>query len=135
MTIDWGGTDDEMIRRMGEYADKVIWAVEQVALYFAPQMESWAKENAIWTDRTANARQTLAAYIDDNPPQTPGVVDAAQYVSGKVAEDIVTIYLSHGVTYGVQLETKYAGRYAIIWDAIQEFMPQIEAMLKGIFKR
>ena len=135
MTIDWGGTDEQMIRRMGDYADKVIWAVEQVALYFAPILESRAKEQGPWTDRTGNLRQALAGYVDDNPPPTPNNVDAVQYVSGKVAEDIVTIYLSHGLSYGLAIETKWAGRYSVIWPVIQEAMPEIERMLKGIFKR
>jgi hypothetical protein len=135
MTIDWGGSDQEMLRHMEAYADKVIWAVEQVALYFAPILESRAKEQGPWTDRTGNLRQALAGYVDDNPPPTPENVDAVQYVSGKVAEDIVTIYLSHGLSYGLAIETKYAGRFSIIWSVIQETMPEIEAMLKGIFRR
>lgn len=117
MTVDWGGSDDSVIAAMEAYAQAALDAVRQVADYFAPVMETYAKANAVWTDRTANARQSLHSFVE------------------ALADDIIALYLSHGVTYGIYLETKYAGRFAIIWPTIEEHLPQIEAMLKGIFGR
>lgn len=135
MTIDWGGSDQQMLDNMAKYGKDVKEAVRQVALYFAPILEAYAKENAAWTDRTANARQALAAYVDDEAPADYSAEEAVPYFAQKLGEDVVVLYLSHGMRYGEQLELGYAGRYAIIWPTIEEHLPQIETMLKGIFNR
>lgn len=115
--IDWGGTDERMIKAMETYAQAVLKAVRQVADYWSPVMETSAKEKAPWVDRTGNARQSLHSWVEE--------------LSG----DVVALYLAHGVYYGISLERKYAGRYAIIWPTIETHLPQIEQMLKGIFGR
>ena len=97
------------------YGQKVIEAVRRVAAYFAPVMETYAKQHAPWTDRTGNARQSLNAWTE------------------QLSQDVVALYLSHGVYYGVYLEYKYAGRYAIIWPTIQAHLDAIMQMLRGIF--
>lgn len=116
-SIDWGGTDEAMLRAMEHYAQAVLRAVKAVADYWQPVMETYAKENAPWVDRTGNARQSLHSWVEE--------------LSG----DIVALYLAHGVYYGIFLERKYAGRNAIIWPTIAEHLTPIEQMLKGIFKR
>lgn len=80
--IDWGGTDQTVANNMTAYGGKVIEAVEAVARYFAPILESYSKQNASWEDRTGNARASLYSYVL------------------RVANDIVELYLSHGVFYG-----------------------------------
>jgi hypothetical protein len=114
-SLKWQGAD-QVARQMTEYERKVNHAVMQVAQYFAPVIETAAKEGAPWLDRTANARQSLHAYVM------------------QLSRDTVRLYLSHGVEYGVHLETGYAGRYQIIWPTLEEHIPQIRAMLQGIFK-
>lgn len=114
-SMKWQGADG-VANRMTEYERKVNFAVTQVANYFAPVIETAAKEGAPWLDRTANARQSLHAYVM------------------QLSRDTVRLYLSHGVEYGVYLETANAGRYAIIWPTLEEHIPQIRAMLQGIFK-
>ncbi|MDQ7034353.1 MAG: hypothetical protein Q9P01_05810, partial [Anaerolineae bacterium] len=53
----------------------------------------------------------------------------------ELSNDTVRLYLSHGlVDYGIYLETKYAGRYAIIWPTIQRHLPEIQKMLQEIFR-
>lgn len=115
-TINWRG-DDGMIRRMDEYGRQVERAVFRLAQYWAPVLEAFAKEYAPWTDRTSNARQTLRGFVDD------------------LARDTVTLYLAHGMDYGLHLETRYAGRYAIIWPTIESHLEDIreslQAMLAG----
>ena len=106
---------DEMIRRVEEYERRVLSAVTQVGQYFEAVFESYAKENAAWQDQTGNARQTLHAFIEE--------------LSGET----VRLYLSHGVEYGIHLETRFAGRYAIIWPTIQRHLEAIRQMLQGIF--
>lgn len=115
MSLQWQGVDD-MIRRLQEYNNRVIWAVKQVAQYWAAVLESYAKEKAPWVDRTGNARQSLHAYVEE--------------LSG----DTVRLYLSHGVHYGIFLETKWAGRYGIVWATIQRHLDPIRQMLQEIFR-
>ena len=113
-SIQWRGTVD-MGRNCTIYGNKVIEAVNQVAAYFAPVLETYAKREAPWQDRTSNARQTLHAWTE------------------QLSKDAVALYLSHGMYYGKFLESKYAGRYAIIWPTIQAHLGEILKMLKGIF--
>lgn len=89
------------------YASSLHRAVIALALRYAPDIESWMKSNAPWTDRTGNARQTLHVEVR------------------QVVNDMVEIVLSHGVSYGVFLELKNAGRYAIVNPALDEFAPKI----------
>lgn len=111
----WEGTQ-QFSRNYPEYARRVKFAVRQVAMYFQAVFEAYAKTNAPWTDRTANARQSLHAWTEE------------------LAGDTVRLWLSHGVQYGIYLETRYAGRYAIIWPTINRHLPQIREMLQGIFR-
>lgn len=111
----WQGVD-AMLNRLTLYQQRVVWAVKQVALYWAAVFEEYARSNAPWTDRTGNARQSLHAYVEE------------------LAGDTVRLYLSHGVFYGIFLEVKHAGRYAIIWPTIQRHLPAIQEMLQRIFR-
>lgn len=114
MSVRWEGFDN-MQRRLNEYERRINQIIRQVAQYWQAVFESYAKENAPWQDQTGNARQSLHSFIEE--------------LSG----DMVRLYLSHGVDYGIYLETKYAGRYAIIWPTIQRHIEPIRQMLQGIF--
>lgn len=72
--------------------------LNRVTAYHAARAEAFARVNAVWTDRTGNARQGLAAEAD-----------LSQTGSGRWA---IVIY--HQVNYGIWLETRFGGRYAII---------------------
>lgn len=63
------------------------------------------KTNAPWQDQTGNARNGLRARAE-------GAGNGARIV------------LSHSVPYGVWLEIRWGGRYAIIGPAIEEFAPR-----------
>ncbi len=113
--VDWGGTDKIVARNMGLYGQRAKNAAKSVANYWAPIVEAYAKENANWTDQTANARQTLHAFVDD------------------AANDAVAIYLSHGMDYGLWLEIANSGKYAIILPALEAHYDPIIKMLREIF--
>lgn len=115
MGLNWTG-DDEIERNMDAYRGKVMAAVTAVARYWQAVFEDYAKTNAPWTDQTANARQTLHAWVNEVP-----------------AQSIVELYLSHGVEYGLWLEVRFAGKYAIIWPTIRTHLEEIKRMLQGIF--
>lgn len=113
--MEWRGVDG-MQRNMTAYGSRVNDAVHRVAQYFAPVVEAEAKANAPWTDRTGNARQGLRGFVEDLSAST------------------VAIYLTHSVEYGVNLELKYQGRYAIILPTLESRYADVKKMLDGIFK-
>lgn len=89
------------------YATALHRGVMAIAQKWAPEIANWMKDNAPWTDRTGNARQ--------------GLYTEVQEVAGRM----VTIILSHGVDYGIWLEIRHAGRWAIVNPALDEFGPRV----------
>ena len=131
--MQWTGRD-EVRRRIEAYGKECVRIARQFALSWAPRLEAHAKQNAVWTDRTANARQSLHAYLGDDPPEKYSAEGAEPYPTPEqVAADVVTIFLSHGMEYGLALETKYSGRYAIIWPTIEALLPQMRREWETIF--
>lgn len=100
------------------YAEAIRRGVYQIAQRRAPEIEAWLKNNAPWTDRTGNARQTL------NAPVEPQVYQAGL--------DMVEIILAHGVEYGIFLELSNAGRYAIIAPALDHWGPILWADIRAL---
>lgn len=114
VNITWDTSD--LFAGMARYEQRVKDTIRQVAQFWQVKFEKYAKENARWKDQTANARQSLHAWVEE------------------LAHDTVALWLSHGVDYGIYLETRYAGRYAIIWDTIEAHLNQIRQMLQDIFR-
>jgi hypothetical protein len=83
-------------------------AMIAAAEYNGPKVVSWAKSNAKWTDRTGNARNGLGG-------QTL-VSDGGRHVQ---------LVIFHSVPYGIWLEVRFSGRYAIIQPAIDEWFPKV----------
>lgn len=99
----WRGLDvlAENINRRGKTLNRTRRnAMDRLA----EEMETWAAANAPWKNRTFRARTTLEAFA---------LHDEANYIS--------TAYISHGVPYGIFLETMNSGQYAIIEPTIQHF--------------
>jgi hypothetical protein len=120
---------------MRNYGNAVKLAELRVAQYWSAVIEPDARSQAPWTDRTGNARMALRAYTNENPPGKFGAADADEYPNpNDLARDVVALYLSHGMNYGLYLETRFQGKYAIILPTLQRYYPRIAAMLKDIFK-
>lgn len=83
----------------------------------ASKMESWAKQNAPWTDRTGQARQRLTgqAYWEDS--------------------SIVVAAIAHQVDYGIWLELAHQRQYAILEKALDEHRGEIEDAVKTLLGR
>ena len=112
--VTWSGDlTEERLQQMGP---KVKRAMVAVAGLIAPQAESWMRVNATWTDRTSNARNGLGA-------------------KSVVSTNKVAVVLYHTVPYGIWLEVRWDGRYAVIEPAINEFAPKMMSLLsRMIFK-
>lgn len=114
----WVKSPDIIAKGLGQYDAKLRTAVEALADYIAAKLQTEARENAPWEDRTGNARTGLFA------------------ITKKAAKDGVKIYLSHGhtVEYGKWLELAHGGKYAIIMKTIEANLPEIRRLLKNLFK-
>lgn len=93
-------------------------AVRTLAETGALKMQSYAQQNAPWTDRTGSARQRLKGYVQNRG-------------------DALRINISHGVDYGIWLEFAHEKRYAILPDTIrivgeQQIMPAFERLLERL---
>ena len=107
---------DGLSRNLQQGPAKVKKAAVVTAHRMAPEVESYMKNNAPWTDRTGNARNGLAARA---------------YESG----DEVGIVLYHQVSYGIWLEVRWSGRYAIINPTIDEMGPRVMQQFNGLLGR
>lgn len=89
------------------YATAIHAGVKTLAERYSVEIEAWLKDNAPWTDRTGNARQSLYSEVTD------------------IANQAVIIILGHGVDYGTFLELAHGGNYAVIGPALDYFIPRI----------
>ena len=110
-------TKRELGRNLEQFPDRVDGAVHAVMEYQGQKAASHMKTNARWTDRTGNARNGLGYKVTWEP---------------KVLH---AIHLFHRVSYGIFLETRWAGRYAIILPTIQQFGPDTMRLLDKLFRR
>jgi hypothetical protein len=78
---------------------------------FAQRVQAYARENAPWQDRTGDARSGLTA---------KGQQRLHQY----------SITLFHTVEYGLWLEVRWSGKYAIIRPTLEVMGPQFMAELE-----
>ena len=96
------------------YRTKFKNKAEDVLDYTITQAESEAKRSAPWTDRTGNARRSITGVM---LPATTDVISAALFI---------------GMSYGVNLELSYQGRYRIIWPTITQARTSLLRNLKGL---
>lgn len=82
----------------------------------AKRAQAYARRGAPWTDRTGNARSGLQ-----------GV-----YEGGGTQHKIV---VTHSVSYGIWLEVRFSGRYAIISPTIANEGPEVMNTLSQGFAR
>ncbi len=93
-------------------------AVTAAVEYQATRAEGFMKREAPWTDRTSNARN--------------GLFTATQHTPG-VSHKIIC---AHSVPYGIWLEVRFSGKYAIIPKTLKEqgdeLMRLVNKLLSGL---
>lgn len=110
MDLVWNLTDfDAGINKIRNRTETAIMILCNTA---AIKMEEYAKNNAVWTDRTGNARQTLEG--------------TTRWVGSKEIEIIV----QHHMDYGFWLELAHERHYAILEEAIEENVEELYRALK-----
>lgn len=112
--LDW--QDEQLLATLELIPQRMARAAEAAMRYHAPRALAYARQNAPWTDRTANARNGL-------------------FVT--VARDGATGYvmtLGHGVPYGIWLEVRFSGRFAIIRPTIAHEAPEVFDTFRQLVK-
>ena len=104
-----------LIKGLAEREIKTRAALGLYADTVAKKMETHAKSNKPWVDRTGRAKQSLNS-------------------SWKWVGDVARVELSHGVYYGIYLELRNEKRYAIIKPTIDIISPQAIRGLNKILK-
>lgn len=113
--IEWEFTPTQLASNVLGHKERLLKAILDLARVFAARIQSWARKNAVWTDRTSNARQGLFAR-------------AVPLAAG------VAIVLFHTVDYGIWLEIANAGRFAIIMWALQAHYGPLMAALRALVR-
>ena len=90
---------------------RAIWGVLNLN---AAEIETDMKRNAPWTDQTANARQTLRAFVYEPRPE------------------VVALVAKQHMEYGKWLELKNGGRYAIILPTLEQYYQQVWSDIKDV---
>lgn len=102
----------DMVKKMAEHESKLQKAVLLYGETCGLKLEAEAKEEAPWTDRTGNARNSIRGGADP-------------YADG------AKIYLSGNMEYSKWLEIANDGDYAILEDTVSS---NAEGILKGLNK-
>lgn len=111
----WEGDLNE--QRLQQIGPTIKRAMVAAATKVAPEGESWMKANANWRDQTGNARNGLGGRTS-------------------ISKNKVAIIFYHSVPYGIWLEVRWDGRYAIILPAVERFAPRtMELVAKLAFRK
>lgn len=92
-------------------------AVYQVLRFHEPQVAAKARANAPWKDDTGNARSGLSTEVV--------VLGQGQYA----------LVLFHRVKYGLWLEVRFEGRYAIIMPTLRGHAPLVMASYTKLLEK
>jgi hypothetical protein len=100
-------TVDTLTPNLKEVLPAVDAGVDLAFDSMRPVAETYMRTNAPWTDRTGNARNGLRAAHTKEP---------------MVSHELI---LYHTMPYGIWLEVRFSGRYAIIAPSVQALGPDL----------
>lgn len=106
----------EVLKNLEEFTPRLNQFIDETFKYYASIGEQMMKKGAPWRDRTGNARSGLITSTSSNGTQHE-------------------IIFAHTVSYGIWLEVRWAGRYAIIEPTIRQIHPRIMSTLKNGMSR
>lgn len=110
LSIDMG----EIRHNLTRFDSRANDAIARVFQFQETASESYMRTNAPWSDRTTNARNGL-------------------YSKAETQGSTHLLLLSHGVSYGIFLETMQSGRYGIIVPAWIKTSDDLWRMLSKLF--
>lgn len=112
-SFSWQAPPSAVRGNLDRYGSGRLAALHALGDAWAPRLEGEMKANAPWTDRTGAARQGLRCFAERGP-------------------DFVNLWLVTSVSYGVHLELRNAGRYAIIMPTIERNQGQVMADARSL---
>lgn len=113
MTFRW---DSDTLRPLlAQLDERFNTRVAAVCQYQATRAEAFIKSEAKWKDQTGNARQGLFARAERNGGTH-------------------RIILAHAVPYGIWLEVRFSGRYAVIKPSLQKQGDELMKLLERAFR-
>jgi len=118
LDIRWQGSPEALERAALAYLERTNERLGAAISQIVDLLESEARKNARWTDRTKQAREGLTAAA----------------LSSLAARDLVQIYLFHEAPHGVFLERSRGAKWAIIMPTIERLLPQIRTILEGVLR-
>jgi hypothetical protein len=113
MTFRWDS--DTLTPLLAQLDERFNTRVAAVCQYQATRAEAYIRQQAPWNDQTGNARQGLFAVAERNG-------------------NIHRIILAHAVPYGIWLEVRFAGRYAVIVPSLRNQGDALMALLERAFR-
>lgn len=106
---------DSLTPRLLAFPFVVDAALEETLEELAEEVQEYMHANAPWDDRTGEARSGLVAeHVDDG-----------------LFRHAIVIY--HTVEYGIWLEIRWNGKYAIIMPTVEHFGPIVMGRLDNAF--
>lgn len=106
-----------LLRNIAVLDERTDLGIAGVVEYWDSRIEAHMKIAAPWTDRTGNARAGLFAK------------------AGHEKDQRHWIDLGHRVPYGIWLEIRWGGRYAIVFPTLVMYGPKIMQTLNKLFAR
>ena len=110
-----GGT---LVANLAGMNREMDYAIAAAVSYHSQRALAYARQNAPWTDRTTNARNGLFSRVNRQ-----GAGPLRQY----------ELILGHSVPYGLWLETRWSGRYAIVKPTLNQTGPELMRTLSRAF--
>jgi hypothetical protein len=105
-----------LLTNLGKLDERANRAVAAAVDYHATQAEGAMKRGAKWEDQTGNARNGLRAVSNHT----------------STYHELV---LAHSVAYGIWLEVRFSGRYAIIKPTLRTTGDELMRTLSKLFAR
>lgn len=107
---------DEVIENLRRWQQaKLDETADTIDNDIIPLLESYAKANRPWTDRTGNARRGLKG-------------------TSMVSASEIRIQLWHTVYYGVYLEQGFEGRFSILRPTVRRFKGTVISRLRQVWR-
>lgn len=108
-------TIDTLSRGVANFTFKTMDRIAEIAQDLAQELVDYAQTNAPWEDRSGDARSGLEAGVN---------VENGQF----------DVELYHTVEYGIWLEVRWGGRYAIIIPTIEAIGPKLFAKMNNMLE-
>lgn len=97
---------DTLSKGLANFAFKTANGMAEAAQGLAEELVTYARNNAPWDDRTGAAREGLTSEV-------------------VLENESLEVNLFHTIDYGIWLEIRWGGKYAIIIPTIEQLGPKI----------